>query len=335
MSNTRKSIKKAHRRFRKALHPFVSPILSRFHRLAHGLVEGVQLGVTKPQVFAYQVMAERTARLLPLFRDMDVNLRKSGIKISFRAYVSLAILTSILLSVSALILVPSILLLILSLPLVSSLLFGFGGSLFAGALTLTLFYVYPMYRADSSKRILEDNLPFTTGYMAILAGAGVPPDRMFRSLAEVDAPLAISEEAKNIVRDVELFGSDILSALESASDRTPSPRFRGLLEGFIATVHSGGSLTKYLRSQSRQYMKLKRIALSRFSDTLAVLAEFYVAMLVAGPLILVVMLAVMAMLGGGVGLLDPRLLLYLLTYLGIPVGSVVFLIILDVISPRR
>ncbi|NIR86794.1 hypothetical protein GWO13_04160, partial [Candidatus Bathyarchaeota archaeon] len=107
------------------------------------------------------------------------------------------------------------------------------------------------------------------------------------------------------------------------------------LEGFIATVHSGGSLTEYLRERSRQYMKLKRIALSRFSDALAILAEFYVTMLVAGPLILVVMLAVMAMLGGGTGLFDPRLLLYLLTYFGTPIGSLVFLIILDVVSPRR
>jgi hypothetical protein len=83
-------------------------------------------------------------------------------------------------------------------------------------------------------------------------------------------------------------------------------------------------------------MKLKRIALRRFSDTLSVLAEFYVTLMVAGSLIFVVMLAVMAMLGGGgTGLFDPRLLLYLLTYIGLPVGSIVFLIILDMISPKR
>jgi len=82
-------------------------------------------------------------------------------------------------------------------------------------------------------------------------------------------------------------------------------------------------------------MKLQRIALKRFSDALAILAEFYVTMLVAGPLIMVVMLVVMAMLGGGTGLLDPRMLLYLLTYIAIPIGSLVFLIILDTISPRR
>jgi len=327
----KKNIKRASTCPEKASSPVFPPILRRFHRWA----KEIQLGAKKPQLFAYQVIGERIARFLPFFNDMGVNLRRSGIKISFKAYVSFAICMSMLVSVSVMILIPIILIVILGFPFLSSLLFGLGGSLFAAGVTMTLFYAYPIYRADDFKRKLEDGLPFTTGYMAILAGAGVPPDQIFRSLAELDAPLAVSDEAKNVVRDVELFGFDILSALESASDRTASARFKELLEGFIATVHSGGGLTKYLRDRSRQYMKLKRIALSRFSDTLAILAEFYVTMLVAGPLILVVMLAVMAMLGGGTGLLDPRLLLHLLTYLGIPMGSVAFLIILDALSPRR
>jgi len=286
-------------------------------------------------VLAHQFIGQRIEWSLPFFKDLGVSLRRSGIKISFKAYVSFAIFMSVLVSVSVMLLTPTVFIVIFGFPFQSSFLFGLGGSLFTGGMTVTLFYAYPIYRADNLKRNLEDGLPFTTGYMTILAGAGVPPDRIFRSLAEVEAPLAVSEEAKNIVRDVELFGFDILSALESASDRTPSAKFKELLEGFIATIHSGGNLTKYLRDRSRQYMKLKRISLSRFSDALAILAEFYVTILVAGPLILVVMLAVMAMLGGGTGLFDPRMLLYLLTYLGIPVGSAVFLIILDAISPRR
>ena len=287
-------------------------------------------------MFAYRVVGEKTTRFLHLFRDMDENLRKSGMRISFRAYVSLAILMTLLVSISFLTIFFFILISFLNFPLISSLLFGIGASLFAGASSIICFYVYPIYRADSLKRNLEDGLPFTTGYMAILAGAGVPPDHIFRSLAQVDAPLAVSNEAKTVIRDVELFGFDIFSALESASNRTPSIKFKELLEGFIATIRSGGSLTKYLVARSRQYMKLKRIAMRRFSDNLGILAEFYVTLCVAGPLIFVVMLAVMAMLGGGgQGLLNPRLLLYLLTYLGIPVGSAVFLIILDVVSPRR
>jgi len=331
-SKIRNNFKKVYQHVKGAFQPSVSPILRRFNCWA----EGIRSGATRPQAFAYRVIGERIVRLLPLFKDVDVNLRRSGTRISFKAYVSLAILVTSLLFFFVLVLTPLLLVFILRLPYFSSLLFGIGMSLLTGALTIIGFYVYPIYRKDNLKRGLEDGLPFTAGYMAILAGAGVQPEYMLRSLAQIDASLAVSSEARTIVRDVELFGSDILSALEAASNRTPSIRFKELLEGFIFTVHSGGKLAKYLTDRSRQYMRLKRIALRRFSDTLGVLAEFYVTLLVAGPLILVVMLAVMAMLGGGgTGLFDPRLLMYLLTYLGIPTGSVTFLIILDVVSPRR
>ena len=328
----RKSVRRAYRRVEQRLRPVLSLFLS---RLGRG-TGAVQLGVTKPQAFAFQLIGEKTARFFPIFKDLDANLRRSGMKTSFRAYVSLAILTSLLAPISLLILIPVVLIFLLHLPLVPCLLFGVGTGLLAGALTLIGFYIYPIYRADNLKRRLENGLPFTTGYMAILAGADVSPEHIFRSLAQIGASLAVSDEARNIVRDVELFGFDMLSALESASSRTPSFRVKGLLEGFIATVHSGGSLVKYLTDKSRQFMKLRRIALNRLSDTLGVLAEFYVTLLVAGPLILVVMLSAMAMLGGGAaGLLNPHLLLHLLTYLAIPLGSLVFLIILDIFSPRR
>ena len=256
--------------------------------------------------------------------------------VSFKGYVNLAVLISGLLSVSTITLVPLVTLLLFHMSVFSSMLFGVGAALFAFAFTLIGFYAYPILRADSLKRNLEDGLPFTTGYLAILAGAGLPPPQMFHSLAQIDSSLAASQESKRVVRDVELLGIDIISALESASKRTPSEKFREMLEGFIATAHSGGNLAKYLSERSRHYMRLKKIALHRLGDTLGILAEFYVVILVAGPLILVVMLTVMAMLGGGVpGLLNPRFLLYLLTYLGIPLGSVAFLILLDMITPRR
>ena len=331
-SKMRKRLRRAYNRVKNASSHLFFPITSVFSQW----IESLKLGATKPQVFAYQLVGGRATRFLPLFKDLDVNLKKSGIKINFKAYVSTVILASLLLSTSVMIFVPVLLFFIFKLSLFLSLLFGLGVSLFAGALTVIAFYVYPTYRADSLKRALEEELPFTTGYMSILAGAGVPPDFIWRSLAQIDSSLSISNVAKNVVRDVELFGFDVISALETTSKRTPSERFKELIEGFISVVHSGGNLVKYLRNRSQQYMKLKQIALRRFSDTLGVLAEFYVTLMVAGSLIFVVMLAVMAMLGGGgFGPLDSRLLLQLLTYIGLPIGSVVFLVIVDMVSPKR
>ena len=331
-SKMRKGLKRAYYRVKNAFQSHSSPSETRFSLW----IESLKLGATKPQVFAYQLVGGRATRFLPLFKDLDVNLKKSGIKINFKAYVSTVILASLLMATSVMIFVPVLLFFIFKLSLFLSLLFGVGVSLFAGALTVIVFYFYPTYRADSLKRDLEDELPFTTGYMSILAGAGVPPDFIWRSLAQIDSSLSISNVARTVVRDVELFGFDVISALETTSKRTPSERFKEMLEGFISVVYSGGNLVKYLRDRSQQYMKLKQIALRRFSDTLGVLAEFYVTLMVAGSLIFVVMLAVMSMLGGGgFGPLDSRLMLQLLTYIGLPIGSVVFLVILDMVSPKR
>jgi flagellar protein FlaJ len=331
-SRKRKQAKRDYQRVKNALTRLFFPITSLFSRWT----ERLKVGATKPQVFAYQLIGGRATRFLPLFKDLDVNLKKSGMKINFKAYVSTVILSSLILAASVMFLVPVVLFFIFKLSLVLSLLFGLGVSLLAGASTVIVFYVYPTYRADSLKRDLEDEMPFTTGYMSILAGAGVPPDFIWRSLAQIDSSLSISNVARNVVRDVELFGFDVISALETTSKRTPSERFKEMIEGFISVVYSGGNLVKYLRDRSQQYMKLKKIALKRFSDTLGVLAEFYVTLMVAGSLIFVVMLAVMSMLGsGGFGFLDSRLLLQLLTYIGLPVGSTVFLVILDMVSPKR
>jgi flagellar protein FlaJ len=82
-------------------------------------------------------------------------------------------------------------------------------------------------------------------------------------------------------------------------------------------------------------MKLKRIGLKKFSDTLSLLSESYVTLLLTGPLLLIIMLSVMAMLNqGNLGLLSPDLLLSLLTYLALPLGSIIFLIILDAVIPK-
>jgi len=297
--------------------------------------ETFKFALKKPHSLAYQLIGEKIERVLPLFEDLGLNLQKAGLKVNFKAYLSLTLFATILTSVISLIFIPCLLAFVFNIPFFPAVLFGVGGGLFAVAFSIIGFYFYPIYRADKLKREVEDELPFTTGYMAILASAGVSPEKIFYSISNLSVSLTVSEEAKNIVRDVNLFGLDIISALEKTSKRTPSERFREMLEGFISTIHSGGNLAAYLREKSGQYMNLKRISLHKFSDTLSVLSEFYVSLLITGPLLMVIMLAVMAMLGGGnLGGLGPDLLLNLLTYLGIPLGSVIFLIILDAVSPK-
>ena len=289
----------------------------------------------KPLAVAYQTMGDKSDRLMPLFKDLERTLQQSGLRINFKAYVSLTVLSSLLITASVAVVLPVVLVVVFRMALASALLFGFGGALFTWAFTVIGFYLYPVYCADKHKRELDDELPFTSGYMAILASAGVSPEKIFYSLSNLDVPLAASTEAKEVIKNINLFGLDVISALEKTSRRTPSEKFRDTIEGIISTIHTGGNLGGFLREKFRTAMKLKKLNLKKYSDNLSVLSEVYVALLLTGPLVLVIMVSVMSVLGGGgLGLLSPDLLLSLLTYLLIPVCAVIFLIILDSTSPK-
>jgi flagellar protein FlaJ len=294
-----------------------------------------KMDLEKPLSMAYQLIGDKSARFLPLFKDLDQNLQKSGLRVNFKAYVSLTILASFLMTLPVAVATPVLLFFVFKVPLGSVLLFGVGGALFTWALSVVGFYLYPVYRADKHKRELDDELPFTTGYMAILASAGVSPEKIFYSISTLNVPLAASSEARDIIKNINLFGLDVISALEKASSRTPSEKLRDMIEGIISTIHTGGNLGAFLREKFKTAMKLKRLSLKKYSDSLAVLSEVYVTILLTGPLLLVIMLSVMSVLGGGgLGILSSDLLLSLLTYIGIPVCAVIFLIILDSSSPK-
>ncbi|MEM4243430.1 MAG: type II secretion system F family protein [Candidatus Bathyarchaeia archaeon] len=288
----------------------------------------------KPLSMAYQLMGEKSMLFMPLFEDLDQTLQKAGLKINFKAYVSLTILASLLTALATAAVLPILLSSLFAVPVSSALLFGLGGGLFAWVCSVIGFYLYPVYHADKHKRELEDELPFATGYMAILASAGVSPEKIFYSLSNLDVPLAVSAEAKEVAKNINLFGLDVISALERASKRTPSEKMRSILEGMISMIRTGGNLGAFMRGKFKVAMKLKKLSLKKYSDNLSILSEIYVALLLTGPLLLVIMVSVMSVMGGSLGALSPDLLLSFLTYLVIPVCAAVFLLILDSTSPK-
>lgn len=289
----------------------------------------------KTRSIAYQLVGEKIGVIMPLFKDLDKNLARSGLKVSVKTYVSIIVFTTVLITFAVSTLISLSLFFFFNTPLSLIFLWGLGVGLFTFAFSIIGFYLYPIYHADKLRRKLDDELPFTTGYMAILASAGVLPEKIFYSLSNMRIPLTVSYESKNVVRDINLFGLDIISSLQNAAKRTPSKKFHELLEGLISTIHSGGNLAAYLRGKSTLFMKLQRIRLKRFLDNLSILSEVYVALLLTGPLLLVIMLSVMAMLGGdSPGIPNLHFLLNIISFIGIPIGTTMFLIALDAASPK-
>jgi flagellar protein FlaJ len=217
----------------------------------------------------------------------------------------------------------------LVLPAVIGILVGVG--------SIGICYAYPKYVIFSRGNKIDANLPMIANFMSVLASSGMPAEKIFRSLGRVGEEFGVSKEVGGIIRDIELMGSDLHTALRKASERSPSRGLATMLDGVITTSHMGGDLTVYLRDESDKYKRERVLKMKHFIDSLGIIAETYITFIVAAPLMLIVMLSVISFIGGGItiGNLDVNVLLNLLTFVLLPAGVGIMILTVDSMSPQR
>ncbi len=289
--------------------------------------------------FSYGILGHRINRLVPKFKGMRKSLHKALVGVSYRAFVSFMFLVSILTLVVSFVCSFVILLLltsmkIFSMNILSLLLWSLGISGIATFLAFLIVYIYPSFKAKNRKSDLENELPYGASYMSILSSAGSSPDKIFHSLATTKTMPAFTNDAKVVLRDTNLLGKDMFTSIKSAADRSPSSRYGLFLDGLIATIRSGGDLTKYLNDEGKELMRLRTIEIRKFLDSLGLMAECYITLLVAFPLILIIMLGVMSTLGGNIGGIGVTAIMYLLTYFVIPFLAMMVILLIDAMSPK-
>jgi len=142
-------------------------------------------------------------------------------------------------------------------------------------------------------------------FVSAMASADVNIDQIFRDLAQEKIYGAVADEAAWITRDTELLGVDILSAIRAGANRTPSKRFQDFLQGVVTTATSGGQLKPYFLLKAEQYQRENKLDVLRRTETMGLLAETFVTVVVAFPLFLVIIIAIFAIIGsGGSGLME-------------------------------
>ncbi len=203
-----------------------------------------------------------------------------------------------------------------------------------GAVAYLVTMMIPESRANSRKKDIDNKLPYALNFLAAMASAGVTPALVFKNLAEQPIYGEMKKEAAWIYRDISIFNIDIVTALRNAANRTPSIKFQEFLQGAITTVTSGGELKKYFFAKSEEYMRENRRTQKEFLETLGVMAESYVTVVVAAPLFLIVMVSVMSMVSTGGGGGSSIFIMYMLTFIMLPLAHLGFAVALSSMSPE-
>ncbi|MGA3290332.1 MAG: type II secretion system F family protein [Candidatus Bathyarchaeia archaeon] len=286
----------------------------------------------EPWATAYNLLSKKLEKIYPQFQELHIQLRKGGVLIAFKAYIAFMVLISIIAFAAAITLSFILLPLLTRIPILSVMNFAFSLVIAASAamITLLVMYIYPGMKARNRNGPIDKNLPYITNFLTLLSSSNVPPSLIFESMAKIDTLKEVRLEFSNIIRDIEIFGMDLMTSIVDNSKLTPNDQLGEILGGYVATVRTGGNPTEYLKITTEAVTKDRLSKLDMMLESLSAMAEIYIMLLVAAPLLFIVLLVTLGMIGSGtIAGMSMALVLYLLTYLGIPIMGTIMMVILS------
>lgn len=191
-------------------------------------------------------------------------------------------------------------------------------------------YAQPVLTAMGRKTRIGIDLPYAVTYMQALSTT-LTLYNVFRSVYEQsDLYGEVSKEFSMIVRDVELFGDDLVTAMRNLGRSTPSETLKRLMDDLILMFESGGDITGFFASRSAHYREVARNELEMGMKTMEIMAEVYVAAFVAAPIAVIIMTAAETMTGQSQ--LSELMVFF---FIGLPLGAAAMIWILSLVLPAE
>jgi flagellar protein FlaJ len=187
---------------------------------------------------------------------------------------------------------------------------------------------YPVILARGRKSKIDLDLPYAVSYMQALSTTMTPFEVIKRIYEEKSMFNEVSVEFGQVVRDVELFGDDLITALRNLQKTTPSPFFRNFINDLGVVYESGGDVTAYFSAKTTFFHEQARREMELLLQTIEIMAEVYVSAFVAGPIAFIIMIVAQGMTNSsGMSWMLP------LMFLIIPTGAILMIWILSILLP--
>jgi len=195
------------------------------------------------------------------------------------------------------------------------------------------FLLVPMSRSGERASNLEREMPFATAYISVMASGGIAPYTSFKRLAQVELMPAMKVEAREIMKDVEIFGIDPLTAIQNAAKKNPLDIFKDFLSGYSSTVIIGGDIGHFLERKAEDIFKARALRVRAAAERLGMLLETFIIVNVMMSLCFYIMFSVQNIgVGGGSGGDVSTILLY--TFVFSPMLSMMFVYLAHSMQPK-
>jgi flagellar protein FlaJ len=193
------------------------------------------------------------------------------------------------------------------------------------------FLLIPISRAGERASNLEREMPFSAAYISVMASGGIAPYTSFKRLAEVELMPAMRSEAREIIKDVEIFGIDPLTAIENAARKNPLDIFKDFLSGYASTVIIGGDIGHFLERKAEDIFKMRALRVKAAAERLGMLLETFIIVMVLMSLCFYILFSVESIYSTGISM-SSGIILY--TYLFTPMLSLMFIYLAHNMQPK-
>jgi len=285
-------------------------------------------------VVGFTLFHKRASFLFPRLERITESLEQAMMPIPYEVYVCGMVIFSLIAGAVGLVAGIGISL-VFAMQLEFSILLPIVLALSFAQITFLVMIKVPHINAGIRSGKIESELPFFTSYMSSLATSNLTLEEIFKRLAADNIKYEIVKDAHHLLRNIDLFGVDILSALADLRNRTTCDAYSELLDGLVSTIYSGGSMKSFFISAAVVQMTEKKMKLRKKIASLGVITEMYTILLIVAPLMGIIMLSIMAIMSTSFAGMDITSLVALLTYLLVPIFGIMLLLMIDGMVPKR
>jgi len=248
-----------------------------------------------------------------LYYSLRVYIRKTGLKITPKTFLSFILFFTIIIFI------------------LGSILFLFIFKVWAIVISLLLVIVFLIlsfayfeYSRNVKRNNIDSNLPFATIHMLSLLQTGISLEKVFYLLSEIKEYGYLSEEFKRIHNLLSL-GASLTDSIIHVRDTTVSDRLSEFLDELLLTLKSGRSVKDFLITYTEMQLALYRSDLEKLNQAMKTFSDLYVGIVLTVPMIFISISLMLSTISEKVFGMDLSQFLSMATLILIPLINLGFL----------
>jgi flagellar protein FlaJ len=262
------------------------------------------------------------------FESLEREWKKTDIDILFQTYIAMMLLTTVISIGISIVIFAIVLALNFSL---TGLMEALGALIIVPIATFFALYLYPSTEKSSEAGKIDQELPFAVIQMSAIAGSGIEPSKIFQIIGLSDEYPSLKREMRKIINQINIYGYDLVTALNNVSKATPSEKLAELLAGLSTTISTGGALKEFFEQRAESLLLSYRLEREKYAKTAETFMDIYISVVIATPMILLLLLVMLSISGINLGLSTNMMTMLIIGVVALI--NVVFLVVMHLKQP--